>query len=125
MALWRDDGLLELQGRTEDIFTIAGQQMAGRLIDLVLTTVPGVRAALSFMDPRPGVLEGTHAFIEVESGANGAECVFKATALCQEELGYVFAAAQDPCDQPDPPDGKGRAFQDRLPGPCARAPLRP
>lgn len=91
MALWRDDGLLELQGRTEDIFTIAGQQMAGRLIDLVLTTVPGVRAALSFMDPRPGVLEGTHAFIEVESGANGAECVFKATALCQEELGYVFA----------------------------------
>ncbi len=90
-ALWGDNDTLDVIGREDDVINIGGQKINALLVDMVIASVPGVRGAAAFKNPKPGAADEVLAFVEFDDNADQDRCLAEAEALCQAKLGFVFS----------------------------------
>ena len=91
LASWAEDGGLKLVGREDDIINLGGPKINAQLVDFVMETVPGVRAAACFKNPKPEAADELLAFVELEDLSQAATCLEEARAVCVKQLGFAFA----------------------------------
>ncbi len=107
LACWSAQGALQIVGRQDDVINLGGYKIYGGLIDQLLTSVPGVRAAISLRNPVPG---GTHmilAFIVHEDPDNIWQTNEAIISICWERLGYRFSMQALRSIDAIPHDAKG------------------
>lgn len=90
-ALWGTNGVLDVIGRDDDVVNIGGAKINALLVDLVIASVPGVRGAACFQNPKPKSDAGLLAFIEFEDGADRVRCMAEVAEICEARLGHLFA----------------------------------
>lgn len=69
IALWSETGDFRVIGRLDDVISIGGVKIDATLIDLVIQSVPGVREAISFENPRADRPDEIAAFVVFEDSA--------------------------------------------------------
>jgi acyl-coenzyme A synthetase/AMP-(fatty) acid ligase len=74
IASWGKDGQLEIAGRNDEVISFGGVKIDARLIDLIITSVAGVKDGISFKSPKATRNE-VLAFVVFEEGADKERCI--------------------------------------------------
>lgn len=92
-ATWGEHAELRILGRHDDVINLAGNKVSAVMVDSVLQSVPGVKEAICFKNPKPNAPEQLLAFITMEPGVNEKNCLQSALAFCRTHLGPLYAPA--------------------------------
>lgn len=91
IGTWTADGALEILGREDDLLSIGGVKIYAGLIDMIMSTVPGVQEAICFKNPKAGAVEQLLAFVRFDKLVNRSECIEAIRQAIQDRFGVVLS----------------------------------
>ncbi len=86
VGFWGENGQLEIVGRNDEVISFGGVKIDARLIDAIITSVPGIKDAISFKSPKATRNE-ILAFVVFEEGARKGDCILKVREEYQKHTG--------------------------------------
>ncbi|MEO8529943.1 MAG: class I adenylate-forming enzyme family protein [Deltaproteobacteria bacterium] len=91
LANWGPSGELLVIGRDDDIINLGGYKVPGLMIDFTLLTVPGVKDAACFKNPKPHAMAELLAFIVFDDLVDRKDVAEAAKRACESRLGISLA----------------------------------
>jgi acyl-coenzyme A synthetase/AMP-(fatty) acid ligase len=73
-------------GREDDVINLGGYKVNAGLIDMLLCSVPGIRDAISFLNPKAHAVDKILAFVVFEKDAERANVIEAASHLAKSKL---------------------------------------
>lgn len=86
IATWGDRGELLIIGREDDVINLGGYKLNAGMVDMLLCSVPGIRDAISFHNPKPHAVDKVLAFVVFEKDAEKANVIEAASQLAKARL---------------------------------------
>lgn len=90
-ATWGAHAELRILGRHDDVINLAGNKVSAVMVDSILQSVPGVKEAICFKNPKLNAPEQLLAFVTMEPGVNENNCLQSALTFCRTQLGPLYA----------------------------------
>lgn len=87
VALVETGGRLRIADRADHVVNIMGNKVNAFAVDQLMRSVPGIRDAVCFRNPKPGAVDELFAFVVLDEGANRLQAVASARHLIDERLG--------------------------------------
>jgi|LGOV01.1.fsa_nt_gb acyl-coenzyme A synthetase/AMP-(fatty) acid ligase len=86
LAIWGDDGQLDVIGRNDEVISFGGVKIDAQLIDLTIKSVPGIKDAVCFKNPKANRNE-VIALAVFEDGVDKANCIWAIREAYKEHTG--------------------------------------
>jgi acyl-coenzyme A synthetase/AMP-(fatty) acid ligase len=93
IATWGENGGLSIIAREDDVINLGGYKLNAGMLDLMLCSVPGIREAISFHNPKSNAVDKVLAYVVFEIDADRANTVKIASELVSKKLGFTFVPA--------------------------------
>jgi acyl-coenzyme A synthetase/AMP-(fatty) acid ligase len=90
IATWGENGELVIIGREDDVINIGGYKLNAGLLEMLFRTVPGIREAISFDNPKLNAVEKVLVFVVFEKDAARANVIDTACELARTKLGLLL-----------------------------------
>ncbi len=87
IAMWGENGELLIIGREDDVINIGGYKLNAGMLDMLFRSVPGIRDAISFHNPKPHAVDKVLVHVVFEKDAVRANVVDAACELAKARLG--------------------------------------
>jgi acyl-coenzyme A synthetase/AMP-(fatty) acid ligase len=87
IAMWGENGELLIIGREDDVINIGGHKLNAGMLDMLFRSVPGIRDAISFHNPKPHAIDMVLVFAVFDEDAVRANSVDIACELVKARLG--------------------------------------
>ncbi len=86
IATWGEQGELLVIGREDDVINLGGYKLNAGLIDMLFSSVPGIREAISFHNPKPHAVDKVLVFVVFEKDVERANVIEAARQLAKSKL---------------------------------------
>jgi len=86
IATWGESGELLVIGREDDVINLGGYKLNAGMIDMLFCSVPGIRDAISFLNPKPHAVDKVLIFVVFEKDAEKANVIEAACQLARTKL---------------------------------------
>jgi acyl-coenzyme A synthetase/AMP-(fatty) acid ligase len=86
IATWGERGDLLVIGREDDVINLGGYKLNAGMIDMLFCSVPGIRDAISFHNPKPHAVDKILVFVVFEKDAEKANVIEAACQLAKTKL---------------------------------------
>ena len=91
LASWSEDGALLLKATSTHVANIGGRAIDLNTIDSEISGIVGIRDAVVFKYPKPGVTDELYAFVVFEEGFNQSQLKAIVRSRCKEKFGERYA----------------------------------
>ena len=86
VATWGKRGELLVIGREDDVINLGGYKLNAGMIDMLFCSVPGIRDAISFHNPKPNAIDKVLVFVVFEKDAEKINVIEAACQLAKTKL---------------------------------------
>lgn len=90
IATWGERDELLIIGREDDVINLGGYKLNAGMIDMLFCSVPGIRDAISFHNPKPHAVDKVLVFVVFEKDAERANVIDAACRLAKNKLGLAL-----------------------------------
>lgn len=87
IAMWGANGEILIIGREDDVINIGGHKLNAGMLDMLFRSVPGIRDAIAFHNPKPHAVDVVLVFVVFSEDAVRANVVDAACELVRVKLG--------------------------------------
>jgi acyl-CoA synthetase (AMP-forming)/AMP-acid ligase II len=92
IAMWGETGEILVIGRDDDVINIGGYKLNAGMIDMVFSSVPGIREAISFENPKPNALDKVLVLAVFEDDAARTDVIEAACEFANARLRLSIGA---------------------------------